>query len=110
MAAAGSADGDYRLGDLNVSVTGGQALLSGTGTIAGSTLTQDAALRIAITEAGVSPEVAVAALTSVPARALGIEAQHGLLRPGHVADAVLLDSRWHVLRVWACGAIIPTDG
>jgi N-acetylglucosamine-6-phosphate deacetylase len=110
MAAAGSADGDYRLGDLNVTVKGGQALLSGTATIAGSTLTQDAALRLAITEAGVSPEVAVGALTHTPARALGIEAQHGLLRPGHVADAVLLDSRWHVLRVWACGAIVPTDG
>jgi N-acetylglucosamine-6-phosphate deacetylase len=110
MAAAGSEDGDYRLGDLNVTVKDGRALLSGTGTIAGSTLTQDAALRIAITGAGVAPEAAVAALTLVPARALGIEAQYGLLKPGHVADAVLFDSRWHVLRVWAYGAAIPTEG
>lgn len=109
MAAAGAADGDYRLGELDVTVQDGAALLAGTDTIAGSTLTQDAALRIAITEVGVTPEVAVAALTLAPARALGLEAQHGLLKPGHVADAVLLDSRWHVLRVWACGAIIPTD-
>ena len=110
MAAAGNADGDYRLGDLDVTVTDGRALLSGTETIAGSTLTQDAALRIAITEVGVPPEAAVGALTLAPARALGIEAQHGLLKPGQVADAVLLDSRWQVLRVWACGAILPTDG
>ena len=48
MAAAGADDGDYRLGSLNVSVRNGLAHLSGTSTIAGSTLTQDAALRIAL--------------------------------------------------------------
>jgi len=109
MAAAGSADGDYRLGDLEVTVRHGHALLAGTGTIAGSTLTQDAALRRAIIEVGVPPEVAVDAVTLAPARVLGLEGRHGLLKPGHVADAVLLDARWHVLRVWACGAILPTD-
>jgi N-acetylglucosamine-6-phosphate deacetylase len=71
MAAAGSEDGDYRLGSLNVAVRDGRALLRGTSTIAGSTLTQDRALRIAIQDAGIDPVDAVAALTCAPARAIG---------------------------------------
>ena len=109
MAAAGSEDGDYRLGSLNVTVRDGLALLSGTSTIAGSTLTQDVALRCAIELAGVPPAVAVAALTLTPATALGREHELGLLSVGYAADAVLLDSDWHTRRVWASGAIIPTE-
>jgi len=103
MAAAGSVDGDYRLGDLNVAVRDGLAMLRGTTTIAGSTLTQDAALRCAVNEARVSAQDAVTALTLTPARALGLDHRHGLLAPGYVADAVLLDHAWHVTGVWADG-------
>lgn len=103
MAAAGSADGDYQLGSLAVAVRDGIAMLRGTTTIAGSTLTQDRALRCAI-EAGVDARSAVEALTRTPARALGLDHLHGLLAPGYVADAVLLDHRWHVQRVWADGS------
>ena len=103
MAAAGASDGDYTLGSLNVTVRDGLAVLRGTTSIAGSTLTQDAALRRAITEVGLSPADAVAALTTVPARALGLDHRHGLLAPGYAADAVLLDHAWHVTAVWADG-------
>ncbi|PRY67649.1 N-acetylglucosamine 6-phosphate deacetylase [Glaciihabitans tibetensis] len=103
MAAAGSTDGDYRLGSLNVAVRDGTALLRGTTTIAGSTLTQDRALRVAITRAHIPAVDAVAALTLTPAKVLGIEHRHGLLAPGFVADAVLLNSAWEVDEVWADG-------
>jgi N-acetylglucosamine-6-phosphate deacetylase len=103
MAAAGASDGDYRLGSLNVSVRGGQAVLSGTTTIAGSTLTQDAALRCAINDAGIEPRDAIAALTHTPAQALGLGHRHGLLAPGYAADAVMLDHQWQVTGVWANG-------
>jgi N-acetylglucosamine-6-phosphate deacetylase len=103
MAAAGASDGDYRLGSLNVSVREGLALLSGTATIAGSTLTQDAALRCAIHEAGIEPRDAVAALTHVPASAIGLGHRHGLLATGYAADAVVLDHEWRVTGVWADG-------
>jgi N-acetylglucosamine-6-phosphate deacetylase len=106
MAAAGSSDGNYRLGSLNVTVIDGLAVLSGTSTIAGSTLTQDVALRLAIERAKVAPTVAIEALTSTPARALGIDDRFGLLKVGYAADAVQLDHRWTVASVWANGARI----
>lgn len=136
MAAAGAGDGDYRLGGLDVTVEGGRAVLSGTGfddgtghsgpghsgpghsgtgldrgpdgggTLAGSTLTQDAALRVAVSRAGITPQDAITALTLTPARALGLEHRHGLLAVGFAADAVLLDHAWQVTDVWAAGARI----
>jgi N-acetylglucosamine-6-phosphate deacetylase len=106
MAAAGASDGDYHLGGLNVTVHDGLAVLSGTETIAGSTLTQDAALRNAVTLAGVDPVAAVTALTRTPARVLGEEHRLGRLRTGYVADAVLLDHDWRVRTVVADGAVL----
>jgi N-acetylglucosamine-6-phosphate deacetylase len=103
MAAAGAEDGDYRLGSLNVSVRNGLAHLSGTSTIAGSTLTQDAALRLAI-EIGIPAAAAVAALTAVPARAIGLGDRLGLLEPGYAADLVALDADHRVTAVWAAGS------
>jgi N-acetylglucosamine-6-phosphate deacetylase len=103
MAATGAADGDYDLGSITVEVRNGVAHMAGTDTLAGSTLTQDRALRLAIERVGVAPADAVAALTLTPARVLGLEARHGLLAPGFVADAVQLDSRWRVAHVWANG-------
>jgi N-acetylglucosamine-6-phosphate deacetylase len=103
MAAAGSVDGDYMLGDLAVTVTDGRALLSGTNTIAGSTLTQDAALRSALFDSRIDPVLAVRAVTASPARALKLDDRFGYLAPGFVSDVVLLDENWHVNDVWAAG-------
>lgn len=97
MAAAGAADGTYRLGSLSVTVQAGVARLAD-GTIAGSTLTQDAALRTAVA-AGVPLSAAVAALTSTPARTIG-RPDLGSLAVGAVADAVLLDADLQVRRVF----------
>jgi len=103
MAAAGSHDGDYTLGSLTVTVKEGIARLRGTPTIAGSTLTQDQALRVAITRAHLAPSLAVEALTLTPARTLNLHHRHGLLAAGFAADAVLLDHDWRVTEVWADG-------
>jgi N-acetylglucosamine-6-phosphate deacetylase len=103
MAAAGSADGDYQLGSLAVTVTNGQAVLRGTNTIASSTLTMDNALLIAMESVGLSPREAVEALTLAPAKALGLERRHGLLAEGHAADALILDHGCKVAGVWGAG-------
>jgi len=115
MAAAGAGDGSYLLGSLEVAVRDGLArtvLPDGSlGSIAGSTLTMDVAVRNAVELLGLPPVDAVAAATLVPARALGLDAQGsargaapiGRLAAGHVADAVLFDPTWHVREVWAAG-------
>lgn len=98
MAAAGSADGSYDLGAVKVTVTDGIARADDTGSIAGSTLTQDVALRRAV-EAGVPLTDAVRALTATPAAAIGYGEQLGRLAPGYLGDAVLLDAQLQVKRV-----------
>ena len=107
MAAAGASDGTYRLGALDVDVTGGVARLvrpdGSPGSIAGSTLTLDHALRAATRLAGMGLPAAVAALTWVPARALGLDDRLGRLAPGYAADAVLLSEACEVRAVWGAG-------
>lgn len=102
MAAAGSADGHYDLGAVSVTVTDGIARADDTGSIAGSTLTQDIALQRAV-HAGATLAEAVRALTETPARAIGLDAQLGNLSGGRLGDAVLLDGELRVVRVWRAG-------
>ncbi|MDX6365572.1 MAG: N-acetylglucosamine-6-phosphate deacetylase [Nocardioidaceae bacterium] len=102
MAAAGAGDGDFSLGGRAVTVTQGVARLTGTGTLAGSTITLDVALRGAV-QAGIPEPVAVAAATSVPAAALGLGDRLGRLSVGYAADLVLLDAAWRVVTVFADG-------
>lgn len=99
MAAAGSADGHYDLGAVKVTVTDGIARADDTGSIAGSTLTQDVALRRTV-DAGVGLAEAVLALTATPAHAIGFGESLGALRSGFVGDAVLLDAELAVRGVW----------
>lgn len=102
MAAAGAGDGDYDLGAVAVRVAGGIAHAKSTGAIAGSTLTQDRALHLAVA-AGVPLADALLALTATPARAIGRGRDLGQLAAGFAADAVLLDAGLAVRRVWPAG-------
>ncbi len=104
MAAAGSQDGRYELGGLAVQVVNGVARLVEGDSIAGSTLTQDAAVRN-LAGVGVPLADAVRAATETPARAIG-RADLGRLDVGSSADAVLLDGGLAVSRVWVAGAPI----
>jgi N-acetylglucosamine-6-phosphate deacetylase len=115
MTAAGMGDGDYRLGELDVTVAGGVARLGGAsggapgamGSIAGSTATMDAVARRAITSVGLSvPQVAQAA-AATPARLLGLGEITGALRPGLAADIVVLDEALRVGAVLARGQLVP---
>src|SRR5215468_4463683 len=106
IAAAGVGDGGYVLGGLGVTVRDGVARLTHGGSIAGSTLTQDAALRNAVA-AGVLLPDAVAALTAVPARALGLPV--GRLDPGSRADLVVLSEDLQVDGVMAAGSWIEQE-
>lgn len=70
MAAAAAAPGRYRLGGLEVDVADGRAVMAGTDTLAGSTLTMDRAVQVCV-EAGVPHEHAFSAATQTPLRVLG---------------------------------------
>lgn len=106
MAAAGCADGHYRLGDLPVEVTDGIARIAGTDTIAGSTLTLAEAVRTAIA-AGVPIDTVLRSATVNPARYLGLDGV-GELVPGAQADLVAFDADWRVRRVWSEGRLSDT--
>ncbi|MFC9155932.1 N-acetylglucosamine-6-phosphate deacetylase [Streptomyces bauhiniae] len=92
MDAAGSADGRYLLGPLEVEVRGGVARLVEGGSIAGSTLTLDRAFRRAVTVDRLPVTDVVRALSANPARLLGMADRIGSLEPGKDADLVLLDA------------------
>ena len=91
MAAAGMADGRYRLGALDVTVEDGVATLTEGGAIAGGTANLVDVLRLAVLEAGVELVAAVRAASTVPARVLGLEDEIGSLAAGRRADVLMVD-------------------
>jgi N-acetylglucosamine-6-phosphate deacetylase len=105
--ATGLPDGDYRLGDRAVCVRAGRATLPGRETIAGATLTMDAAVRNAVAFGGVTLADAARMAATTPAELLGIGARKGSIAPGRDADLVVLDRDLALTRVMARGAWIP---
>lgn len=106
MAAAGAGDGVFSLGSRPVRVIDGVAMLSDGSSIAGSTLTMDAAVRRAVRVAGVSVVDAVRAAATVPAAALGL-ADVGAIAAGRRADFVVLDDALEVRAVMRAGRWEP---
>lgn len=103
MTAAAGQDGDYMLGDLAVKVVDGVARLVEGGAIAGSTLTLDRAVRFAVHDVGFTLGDAIAAVTTTPARMLGV-ADRGRLEVGARSDLCHLDDALDLTAVWAGGA------
>jgi len=102
IAAAGVSEGSYSFGSLDVHVREG-VVRGPDGVLAGSVLTMDEAVRN-LHALGVPLADAVAAATSVPARALGL-ADVGRLDVGLPADLVILDDRLDVARVLVAGEV-----
>jgi N-acetylglucosamine-6-phosphate deacetylase len=102
MAATGVSDGTYELGGQVVEVVGGQARVSGTSTLAGSTLTMATAVENAVAHLGVDVPTAVAMATTIPARLLAGRDVGRLHSAGH-ADLVRLDDAGRLQGVWLSG-------
>lgn len=100
IAAAGRGEGRSRLGDREVVVAGGAVRLAD-GTLAGSVLTMDAAVRNLVA-LGVALPDALAAASAVPAQLLG-RPDLGALRPGQPADLAVLDDGLRVTRTLVAG-------
>lgn len=77
------------------------------GTLAGSSLTMDAAIRNVVDIAGVSLEDALVAASSTPAALLGLD-DRGAIEPGRRADIVALDPDLGVDAVWLGGEAVVT--
>ena len=99
-AAAGMPDGAYQLGRQTVHKCLGAVRLAD-GTLAGSTLTMDQALRNLVS-LGLSVQEASRRTAALAAQHLGLE-DRGRLQPGAWADVVMLDSELRVRRVWVEG-------
>lgn len=102
--ACGGGDGESELGGARVRVEQGAARLAD-GTLAGSVLTLDQAVRNA-TAVGVPLHVASRLASSVPAAYLGL-ADRGALAPGLRADVVMLDGALNVTEVVVGGRRVP---
>ena len=101
--AAGLPDGKYRLGVNEVVVEDGDAKLADTGVRAGSTLTQDTALRNLLAFTGRPMEELLPALTENPARLIGVFGRKGSIADGKDADLVVLDGEDRVDLVFCRG-------
>ncbi len=81
----------------------GTALRLADGTLAGSSLSLDRAVRNAVAFGAMTRHEAIQAVTLRPARVLGLEAERGTFRPGARADLVVLDAADQVVESWLGG-------
>jgi N-acetylglucosamine-6-phosphate deacetylase len=92
MHAAGFPEGDYDVGEGRlITVAGGLAKLTGTDTIAGSTLTMEQAVKNVVRWAGVTVPEASRMASENQARLLGRPGVTGRIVTGALADLVVLD-------------------
>lgn len=104
--AAGLGDGDYDLGGETVTVSNGVTRRKYDGGLAGSTLTLDQALRNVISFAKIPLQHGLAMVTSVPARAMGLEGKKGCIQIGADADLVVLDEELNVTMTMVHGDVV----
>jgi N-acetylglucosamine-6-phosphate deacetylase len=106
IGAAGAPPGLHRLGPLEVLVTDGRAVLAGDAeTVAGSVLTMDKAVELAVKVANVPLLTALKAASLHPAKVLG-EHRKGRLSPGADADLVVLDRQLGVVATVVGGHVV----
>lgn len=96
ISATGMPDGRYQLGPIEVDVKDGKC--TSNGSLAGSVLTMDRAVRNVTKFSHWSLRDAVRAATLNPARATGLSARHGALTPSAFADFTVLSATGEVLK------------
>ncbi len=105
MEATGLEDGRYRLGSMDVYVSNGCAKLAD-GSLAGSTLTMDVAVKNIVNEVGIELADVLKMATLNPAKAIGIDSHKGRIYPGYDADIVILDDELKVDKIIVRGRLM----
>jgi N-acetylglucosamine-6-phosphate deacetylase len=105
MAALGMPPGKHLLADFEVVVDATSARL-GNGTLAGSILSLDQALRNVVEITGCSISEALTAMTMTPAKAIHVDHERGRVQAGYIADLVLLSPDLHVKTTIAEGQVV----
>jgi N-acetylglucosamine-6-phosphate deacetylase len=96
ISATGMPDGRYQLGPIEVDVKDGKC--TSNGSLAGSVLTMDRAVRNVTQFSNWSLRDAVRAATMNPAQAVGLSSHHGVLAAGAAADFTVLSGTGEVLK------------
>ena len=109
VSATGMPEGQYRLSDIEITLSGG-ICRTREGQLAGSTLTQDQALRNMVGWSHLPLEAVLGMLTRNPAQSLGIAESKGTLAEGRDADMVLLDRNLRVNTTIIQGEVSHTVG
>ena len=104
VAAAGLPDGEYEFVNRTVHITGGSVRLAD-GTLAGSALALDRAVRNMVELAAVPWSDAIRMATLTPASIVGISKRKGRVAPGMHADLVVLDEQGNVRQTWLRGRL-----
>jgi N-acetylglucosamine-6-phosphate deacetylase len=102
ISATGMPDGTYKLGDLEVRLVEGRCLI-GENTLAGSTITLDAAVRNFARFTGATLATAACLASRNPAQMTGLAEEIGVLREGGAADVVVLSAEGTVVDTWLAG-------
>lgn len=103
--ASGMPDGEYPVDERTLYVKNGVAQLED-GTLAGSTLTLDRALKNFVAATGSPLDLVYEAASTTPASAVGLGDVTGSIAAGKDADLVLLDAELNVMMTVAQGRIV----
>ena len=105
MRATGFKEGTYDLGGQEVIVTKGQARLKD-GTLAGSVLTMDKAVKNMVTKVGIQLPKAIQMASYNPAKSMGIDDKKGSLELGKDADIVILNKNLETELTIVAGKVV----
>ncbi len=105
ISGAGMPDGDYELGGQKIVVKEGAVRLAD-GTLAGSALTMDQAVRNVRRFTGRPLSECIQMATLTPARSIGVADRKGSLERGKDADVVILDQDLNVASTMVMGEVV----
>jgi len=101
--AAGLGDGNYQMGNQEVVLKGNEARLKESGSLAGSVLTLNRAVKNALEWTGIALNQAVNLASLNPSRVIGLEHEMGSIQEGKYANLVVFDKEFNVLETYLKG-------